>query len=131
MVDDPSILPRPVSIFDSTGDSLPLVITSDPSQVYSRRPRLVDPLPTSSPDSGISLPPLSCPELVLPRYPTRVRRPPARFLLSNSSHHPISKFVSYQGLSASYQSFLSQVDSVPIPRSVHEALQDPQWVVAM
>ena len=33
-----SIMSRPVPIFDSTSDSLPLVITSDPSQVYSCRP---------------------------------------------------------------------------------------------
>ena len=30
-----------------------------------------------------------------------------------------------------FESFISQVASVPIPRSVSEALQNPQWVVAM
>ena len=56
---------------------------------------------------------------------------PAHYLLADSSNYPISKYVSYQDLSASYQSYLSQVDSVSIPRSAHEALQDPQWVAAM
>ena len=134
IVVDDSILPRPVPILDSTGDTLPLVITSDPSQVYSCRPRPSDPLPASSPDSGISPSPLSpiiTPELAPPCYPTRVRRPPARFLLSDSTNHPISQYLSYQGLSLTYQSFLSKIDSVPIPRYVHKALQDPTWVAAM
>ena len=39
--------------------------------------------------------------------------------------------MSYQALSTSYQSFISQVASIPIPRSVSEALQNPQWVAAM
>ncbi|GFS42742.1 hypothetical protein Acr_00g0081390 [Actinidia rufa] len=39
--------------------------------------------------------------------------------------------MSYHGLSDSYKSFLSQVDSISIPRSVHEALQNPLWVSAM
>ena len=39
--------------------------------------------------------------------------------------------MSYPDLSTSYQSFINQVASIPIPRSVFEALQNPQWVAAM
>ena len=104
---------------------LPPITTNDPSQVYSRRTRSSTSPPVSSPDSGILPTPLAsniAPEIVPPRYPPRVRRPPVRYFLADRSNHPIFKFVSYQGLFASYQSYLSQVDSVSIPRSVHEAL---------
>ena len=124
VVVDDFILPHPIPILDSTGDTLPSVITSDPSQVYFRHPQPSDPLSVSSvssPDSSISHSPLSpiiTPKLAPPRYPTRVRHRPARFLLPDSTNHPISQYLSYQDLSPTYQSLLSQV-SVPIPRSVH------------
>ncbi|GFY96148.1 tetratricopeptide repeat (TPR)-like superfamily protein [Actinidia rufa] len=35
------------------------------------------------------------------------------------------------GLSDSYRTFISHVSSTPIPRSVSEALRDPNWVTAM
>ena len=56
---------------------------------------------------------------------------PSRFLLSNSTNHSIAQYLSYKGLSDSYQSFLSQVDLVSIPRSVRETLQNLLWVSAM
>ncbi|GFY88845.1 hypothetical protein Acr_06g0007850 [Actinidia rufa] len=62
------------------------------------------------------------PPSVSPRDPSRTCHPPDRL---------IAKYMSYQGLSTSYQSFLGQVASIPIPRSVSEALQNLQWVVAM
>ena len=43
VIADDSILPCPVPIFDSTGDSLPPIIISDLSQVYSRRLRPAGP----------------------------------------------------------------------------------------
>ena len=91
VVEDISVQPRPVPIFES----LPPVVSSVPLQVYSRRPHAPAPLATSSPDSGISSPPLVSsptpdPLVPLPRYPTRDPRPPAGFLLSQSTSHPIS-----------------------------------------
>ncbi|GFY84507.1 hypothetical protein Acr_03g0012810 [Actinidia rufa] len=38
---------------------------------------------------------------------------------------------SYSSLSASCQSFIGRVASIPIPHSVSEALQNPQWVATM
>ncbi|GFY91383.1 hypothetical protein Acr_07g0015790 [Actinidia rufa] len=89
--DDP-IPPRPLPILEPPSspptptDSLPPFASQDPS------PRAQNPLPVSSPESGMSPPLVS--DIPPPRYPTRV-------------------------------------DSISIPRSVHEALQNPLWVSAM
>ncbi|GFS34988.1 hypothetical protein Acr_00g0037170 [Actinidia rufa] len=126
---DELIHPRPLPILEpplSTpppNGSLPPIASQDPG------PRAQAPLPVSSPESGISPPLVS--DILPPRYPIHVRRPPSRFLLFNSTNHPIAQYMSYHGLSDSYKSFLSQVDSISIPRSVHEALQNPLWVSAM
>ncbi|KAI5408632.1 hypothetical protein KIW84_054465 [Lathyrus oleraceus] len=45
--------------------------------------------------------------------------------------HPISQYVSTKHLSTQYQSFIAAVDSVKIPSSVEEALQNRNWVQAM
>ncbi|GFZ07004.1 hypothetical protein Acr_18g0011740 [Actinidia rufa] len=126
---DGPIPPRPLPILEppssppTPNGSLPPFASQDPS------PRAQTPLPVSSPESGMSPPLVS--DIPPPRYPTRVRRPPSRFLFFNSIEHPIAQYMSYHGLSDSYKSFLSQVDSISIPRSVHEALQNPLWVSAM
>ena len=77
-------------------------------------------MPVSSPESGMS-PPLVF-DIPPPRYPTRVHRPPSRFLFFNSTNHPIAQYMSYHALLGSYKSFISQVDLISIPRSVYEAL---------
>ncbi|KAI5405706.1 hypothetical protein KIW84_052462 [Lathyrus oleraceus] len=41
--------------------------------------------------------------------------------------HPISQYVSTKHLSTQYQSFIAAVDSVKIPSSVEEALQNRNW----
>ena len=41
--------------------------------------------------------------------------------------HPISKFVSYEGLSPTYHAFVSAIDNVQIPKSIEEALKDSGW----
>ena len=41
--------------------------------------------------------------------------------------HPISKFISYEGLSPTYHAFVSAIDSVQIPKSIEEALKDSGW----
>ncbi|KAI5386466.1 hypothetical protein KIW84_072843 [Lathyrus oleraceus] len=45
--------------------------------------------------------------------------------------HPISQYVSTKHLSTQYQSFIAAVDSLKIPSSVEEALQNRNWVQAM
>ena len=99
-----------VPIFEFPSVPLPLVITTDPSQVYSRHPRSSNPPTASSPKLGISHPIVTS-DVSPPRNPTHTCRPPARFLLFCSTNHPISKYVSYQGLSNSYHSFVSVVNS--------------------
>ena len=131
--EDPSMFPRPVPLFESpqvASPTLPSVITSDPRHMYSHRPPASDPLPQSSPESG-NVSPISSP--VLRRYPTRDRRPPDKLGFSNpnATKHSIAQYVSYQGISDSYRTFIGHVSSTPIPRSVSEALRDPNWVTAM
>jgi hypothetical protein len=70
---------------------------------------------------------LACP----PRYPRREHHPPSRYGWLSSTNYPISQYVSYDSLSDSYRAFLGKLESVPIPRSVSEALQNPKWVTAM
>lgn len=41
--------------------------------------------------------------------------------------HPISRFVSYEGLSPSYHAFVSALDNVQVPYSIQEALKDSEW----
>ncbi|KAI5413062.1 hypothetical protein KIW84_057619 [Lathyrus oleraceus] len=45
--------------------------------------------------------------------------------------HPISQYVSTKHLSTQYQNFIAAVNSVKIPSSVEEALQNRNWVQAM
>ena len=45
--------------------------------------------------------------------------------------HPVANFLSYHRLSPIYISFLTTLDSSVIPRSVEEALKDPNWKEAM
>ncbi|GFY98945.1 D-cysteine desulfhydrase [Actinidia rufa] len=118
----PCLLPILKSPPPSPSGSLPFIVTTYPSQVYYRRALSLDPLPTSSPESRISSPLVS--DIPSPRYLTRVCHPSFHFLLSNSTNHPVAQYLSYQGLSNSYQSFRNQVDSVMIPRSVHEAFHN-------
>ncbi|GFZ08908.1 hypothetical protein Acr_20g0007160 [Actinidia rufa] len=88
---DGSIPPHPLPILESPlprdpkfhsppsfSGSLPSIVTTNPSQVYSRCMSAHDPLPTFSPESGISSPLISdIPHL---RYPTHV--PPLPLLSS-------------------------------------------------
>ena len=45
--------------------------------------------------------------------------------------HPISSFVSYNHLSPSPCSFITSLDSISLPNTVHEALSHPSWCSAM
>lgn len=41
--------------------------------------------------------------------------------------YPLSNFVSYAKLSPSHLTFISQLSSVAIPKTVQEALSVPEW----
>ncbi|GFY89235.1 hypothetical protein Acr_06g0011750 [Actinidia rufa] len=132
-LEDPSIFSRLVPLFESpqmASPTLPPVLTSNPRHMYSRRPLASDPLPQSSPESS-NISPIS--SSILRRYPTRDRRPPDKLGFSNpnATKHSIAQYVSYQGLSDSYQTFIGHASFTPIPRSVFEALRVPNWVTAM
>lgn len=41
--------------------------------------------------------------------------------------HPICRFITYEGLSPSYKTFVSTLDSVQVPKTIQEALGNPEW----
>ncbi|KAK0594035.1 hypothetical protein LWI29_029766 [Acer saccharum] len=45
--------------------------------------------------------------------------------------HPISNFVSYDGLSSEYWAFATNLSNIEIPRGIHEALEKSEWRVAI
>ena len=118
--------PRPIPLFESHSVQVPHVSAARaPLKVYTRRAPPSAPLPDSSSVSDTS-PSHLVPTSVSPCYPSRTHHPPDRFAFTGCTSHPIAKYMSYQSLSASYQSFIGQVASVLIPRSVSETLQNSQ-----
>ncbi|XP_059671155.1 uncharacterized protein LOC132316698 [Cornus florida] len=120
------------SLYVTFHETIPFYSTN--SVVYSLRHRTQPPLPESSSEPGLG----NSPSPIAPtipehtsRYPTRDRHPPNWYGFSSSTNHPISQYVSYDGLSGAYKSFLGKIGTVSIPRSVSEAFQDPNWVSAM
>ena len=109
-------------------------------KVYSRgtwskrRPREVSetiatssPLPFSLSDDDLgNSSDISSPENTDLDVPIAIRKG-----VRSCTQHPISNFVSYSRLSASYKSFLSNISSVSIPNHVQDALADPKWKHAM
>ncbi|KAK2452382.1 putative mitochondrial protein [Trifolium repens] len=47
------------------------------------------------------------------------------------THHPICKFISYDKLSSHHLAFVSSLDKIQVPNSVHEALLKPEWKEAI
>ncbi|KAK0577899.1 hypothetical protein LWI29_001989 [Acer saccharum] len=47
------------------------------------------------------------------------------------THHPISNFVSYDGLSSEYRAFATNLSNIEIPRGIHEALEKSEWRVTI
>lgn len=122
---------RPIPILDSVVVSPPSLVPEAPLlQTPSQYPRSQFPLPEPSLASGLGT---NSPSLVSspPRYPRREHHPPSRYGWLSSSNYPISHYVSYDSLSDFYRAFLGKLESVPIPRSVSQALQNPKWVTTM
>lgn len=46
------------------------------------------------------------------------------------TQHPIAQFISYHRISPNQKSFLTSLDSIAIPNTVEEALQNQNWVQA-
>ena len=43
------------------------------------------------------------------------------------TQHPISNFISYDRLSSKYHAFVTNLSNIEIPRSIREALENPDW----
>lgn len=47
------------------------------------------------------------------------------------TNHPIYNFVSYGGLSPSHHAFVSNLDKIQVPSTIHEVLSVPEWKTAI
>lgn len=122
---------RPIPILDSVVVSPPSPVLEAPLlQTPSQHPRSHSPLaePSLASGSGTNSPLLvSSP----PHYPRREHTLLLVMVGLAVLNYPISQYVSYDSLSDSYQAFFGKLESVPIPRTVSKALQNPKWVTAM
>ncbi|RVW50028.1 Retrovirus-related Pol polyprotein from transposon TNT 1-94 [Vitis vinifera] len=104
--------------------------TNRETLVYSRRPKSkfnktliskalkeLEPMIVPTPqESG------SNPDQVTNDLPIALRKQPRSCAL-----HPISKFVSYNALSAKCRAFTTNLDRIQIPKNIQEALKIPEW----
>ena len=99
------------------------------TQVYSRQPRQIMDTPSDpcSPPSSLS----SDPVVSIPDDDSSLDLPIALRKGKRSCTYPISACVSYDHLSLASRSFIASLDTVSLPRSVHEALSHPGWRDAM
>ena len=49
----------------------------------------------------------------------------------NHPRYPMSKYVSYEGLSPSFRSFVANISAIQIPSNIHDALKVPKWRAAV
>ncbi|EOY08968.1 Uncharacterized protein TCM_024268 [Theobroma cacao] len=105
------------------------ILATDPApaqppivHVYSKRPeaQTTCPLPVPSPS-----------DLVSNDHEPSLHLPIALRKGKCQCTYPISSFVSYDHLSFSSGSFVASLDSISIPKTVHEALSHPGWRAAM
>ncbi|KAL6349531.1 hypothetical protein AAG906_034188 [Vitis piasezkii] len=108
--------------------------TNRETLVYSRRPKSkfnktlisealkeLEPVIVPTPqESG------SNPDQVTNDLPIALRKQPRSCTL-----HPISKFVSYNALSAKCRAFTTNLDRIQIPKNIQEALKIPEWKEAV
>jgi hypothetical protein len=98
-------------------------------QVYTRRPKVdssdlaTSPIGHLSPNSSHQISPSPPPDLDVPIAFRKGKR--------SCTLHPISNFVSYDHLSPSYLSFVATLSSIPLHKSVTEALSHSGWKRAM
>ncbi|KAK8365622.1 hypothetical protein V6Z11_A02G067900 [Gossypium hirsutum] len=93
-------------------------------QVYSRRNRS----PETDTTVPIASPTEDCSETeVSPPSPSIYLPIAVRKGTRSCTQHPISRFVSYENLSKSYKTFVTNVDSVKTPKNIEEALESAEW----
>ena len=82
----------------------------------------------NTPSDSSPTPPASpTPVMPQPEAPIAIRKG----IRSSRNPHPIYNFLSYHRLSPSYYVFVSNLSTVPIPKSVSEAHVHPGWQQAM
>ncbi|RVW30881.1 Retrovirus-related Pol polyprotein from transposon TNT 1-94 [Vitis vinifera] len=139
------ILPKiaPEQPVPSTSQSKPTIPTSSSTQhannielhVYSRRKRpreeledhtILEQNQESNPRS--ESPSNSIQETKVYDTPNDLYMPIAlRKGVRSCTQHPISNFISYDRLSSKYHAFVTNLSNIEIPRSIREALENPDW----
>ncbi|KAL5779663.1 hypothetical protein ACOSQ2_010400 [Xanthoceras sorbifolium] len=74
----------------------------------------------------------------VPSEPISVELPPndldipiaLRKGVKSFTQHSIYNFLSYKGLSSTYKAFVSNLQQIQVPNSIHEALKIPEWKTA-
>ena len=51
--------------------------------------------------------------------------------IRSCTQHPIADYVSYEKLSPNFRAFVTNLSSVEIPNSIHEAIKRPEWKAAV
>ncbi|KAH9668313.1 hypothetical protein KPL70_021366 [Citrus sinensis] len=94
-------------------------ISERPLQVYSRRPK------ASQQDQSLN-------QELDPRVSSDLDLPIAiRKAIRTCTKHPISNFLTCTKLSSGFRAFIAKIDSVVVPKNIHEAFKDPKWEKAV
>ncbi|MCH80915.1 copia protein [Trifolium medium] len=121
----PTVIPQPSSDPSPSDEPIPVPL---PEPIHDPVPNpLPDPLPGALP----SIP--QAPPAPVLRRSSRPSKPPAHLDLydCNSVPHPIQSFLTYDHISPSYMTYISQVSSFYEPQFYHQAIQYPEWRQAM
>ncbi|CAN1800959.1 Retrovirus-related Pol polyprotein from transposon TNT 1-94, partial [Linum perenne] len=98
--------------------------------VYKRRQREVESAEIT-PDSSLQEEQVIT-EAVSPTEESDLNIPIAiRKGVRDCTKHPINRHVGYECLSSNYQSFITSLDNVEIPKTIEEALKHPKWKQAV
>ena len=111
----PFPIPSPISSHGQEREA----ISERPLQVYSRRPK------ASQQDQSLNqeLDPGVSSDLDLP---IAIRK-----AVRTCTKHPISNFLTCTKLSYGFRAFIAKIDSVVVPKNIHEAFKDPKWEKAV
>ncbi|KAL5840222.1 hypothetical protein ACOSQ4_012830 [Xanthoceras sorbifolium] len=90
-------------------------------------------------DSNPSLSPHENSQGNVPSKPISIELPPndldipiaLRKGVRSCTQHSIYNFLSYKGLSLTYKAFVSNLQQIQVPNSIHEALKIPEWKTAI
>ena len=84
-----------------------------------------------TPEEGQGNTEISTPTIELPIAIRKGTRTCTQKSKKASPNHPISHYVSYQNLSQNHKAFTSKITNLFVPRNIEEALDNPNWNLAV